>query len=634
MLIGVLTFLLIVLNISLLAQNEVTSSAYKKIPKVYSNIVPDENGTLNFNGADLIEKHPFFTLSNMSITPMGNRDELIFNFKNEHFNGVVYYGLYAKELPYHPQVVFYKNKAKITSGIANLDLSVFKGKYDIGGIEKSGKARFGYRIVNSYGRLIFDGQFNIEGHGPFNVGLSIIEGPFVNIVTDKEVTISFKTNRPCNPYIIVNDQEYRSKNIIMNPVGDISHEIKIHHLVADSTYEYKVCYGEYIEQYHFKTAPKPGSRKAFVFAFASDSRAGQGSGERDIYGTNAYIMKKMAALANYHHVSFFQFTGDMINGYSTSIDETNLQYYNWKKNLQPYWHYFPFNVGFGNHESVVSVFDDGSRYGIQIDKFPFTTSSSEKVFSNNFVNPLNGPESEDGASYDKFPETIDFPSYKENVYYYYHANIAMIVLNSNYWYTPSTNKIPEVGGNPHGYIMDNQLSWLKETIIMLEKDERIDHIFVTIHTPPFPNGGHSMDDMWYGGNNYIRPTIAGLPVDKGIIERRDELLDVLINNSSKVVAILCGDEHNYSRLNIAKKTPIYPANYSGSKLKISRPLWQITNGSAGAPYYGQEELPWSNYVEFFSTQYALNLFYIEGNSVKMKVINPDTLEEIESVVLK
>ena len=179
--------------------------------------------------------------------------------------------------------------------------------------------------------------------------------------------------------------------------------------------------------------------------------------------------------------------------------------------------------------------------------------------------------------------------------------------------------------------MDNQLSWLKKTIKQLDKDPDIDHIFVTIHTPAFPNGGHVADDMWYNGNNNYRPYVAGVPVKKGILERRDEFLDILINDTEKVLALLCGDEHNYSRTLLTKKTNIYPEHYSGKKLKVSRPFWQITNGSAGAPYYGQQPVPWSESVAFFSTQYALMLFHVDGKQVTLEVINPDTFEYIEEI---
>lgn len=140
--------------------------------------------------------------------------------------------------------------------------------------------------------------------------------------------------------------------------------------------------------------------------------------------------------------------------------------------------------------------------------------------------------------------------------------------------------------------------------------------------------------MWYYGNNNIRPTVAGVPVNKGIIERRDELLNIMINRSDKVLVLLCGDEHNYSRMKLTQNTPIYPKGYKGKRLKISRPFWQITNGSAGAPYYGQQQLPWSESVEKFSTQYALMLFDINGEQVSLRVINPATLEEIETINLK
>jgi len=207
-------------------------------------------------------------------------------------------------------------------------------------------------------------------------------------------------------------------------------------------------------------------------------------------------------------------------------------------------------------------------------------------------------------------------------------------LNSDYWYAPYLKRIEATSGGLHGYIMDRQLEWLKNVIEKMEEDNDIDHIFVTIHTPVFPNGGHSGDDMWYRGNNEFRPYISGKPVDKGIIQRRDEFLDILINKSSKVVAVLTGDEHNYNRLELTSEVPIYPENYPYEKIEISRPIYQINNGACGAPYYAQEKLPWSEYTKAFSVENAVCLFYINGKKVDMKVINPDTLNEIDEIELK
>ena len=60
----------------------------------------------------------------------------------------------------------------------------------------------------------------------------------------------------------------------------------------------------------------------------------------------------------------------------------------------------------------------------------------------------------------------------------------------------------------------------------------------------------------------------------------------------------------------------------------------MNNGAAGAPYYAQEETPWSSAVSGFTTQNALVLFHIEGKRIEMVVLNPDTLEEVDRKVMR
>ena len=88
--------------------------------------------------------------------------------------------------------------------------------------------------------------------------------------------------------------------------------------------------------------------------------------------------------------------------------------------------------------------------------------------------------------------------------------------------------------------------------------------------------------MWYGGNNAPRATVAGKPVAKGIIERRDDLL-TLIQKHPKVLAVFTGDEHNYNKTRLDATVPIYPPNWDKPKVELKRPFWQINNGAAGAP---------------------------------------------------
>ncbi len=609
-----------------------TSLLAQKIPKVHTNIKVDEKGQLYVeylgNKAYALIPKSMKGMKNIKGVIKGDKKGLKFNFKNNELNGKMFYGFIPYNETKYPQPVYFSKSTKIVNGHAKINLLKMKGRYDMIAWEKNKIGTLGYRIVGDDGQIWYDGVITFEYGKKFKVAKTIIEGPFVNILKSNSVVISFKTNKKFKATIEVDGNEFVDKKSTKN------HEIEITNLKADTKYKYTVKYGKGEQSYTFKTAPKAGVRKPFVFAYASDSRAGNGGGERNVYGANFYIMKKIMALSIEKKAAFVQITGDLIDGYSLAKEDIMLQYANWKRSIEPFAHHLPVIATMGNHESLLHVFIDKNDKKYYVDKFPFETESSEAIFANEFVNPKNGPISEDGTIYDIDKSKINFPSYKENVFYYTYDNIAMIVLNSNYWHAPRRNGIPITGGNMHAYIMDNQLKWLDETIKKFEKDNNIDHVFVTIHTPAFPNGGHIEDDMWCSGNNKFRPYISGKPCEKGIIERRDEFLDIIINKNKKVVALLTGDEHNYCRLTLSAETKIYNKDYKGKKLKLTRKMYQLNNGAAGAPYYAQEQVPWSEHVNKFSTQNALILISVEGKKVSMKVINPDTFELLDEAVLR
>jgi len=571
---------------------------------------------------------PKYSLQQMRNSVVGIKTGLFFDFKDESLKGKLAYGFIPHGDSKYPHPVYFRSTVQINQGRVALNIAyILRGIYDMVGWEEKGKGTIGYRVIAEDGRFLYDGKVTFKGTGPFEVDVTLIEGPFINLLKSDGVTISFETNFPHQCKILVDGKTFEDDS------ASTHHEIKITGLEPATEFDYTLEYGNNEETYAFQTAPVPGTRSKFTFAYASDSRSGNGGGERDIYGANFYIMKKIMALARYKGAKFLQFTGDLINGYLTSEGDMNLQYANWKMAVEPFARYFPVNASMGNHESFMRMFKS-DQTTFMIDKYPYDTESAEAIFANHFVNPLNGPESEDGASYDPNSSITDFPSYKENVYYYTYDNVAVISMNSDYWYSPSTETIPLIGGGLHGYIMDNQLDWLRETVEKLEKDDNIDHIFITEHTPFFPNGGHVRDDMWYRGNNDYRPYVAGKPLKKGIIERRDELLDIIVNQSEKVVAILTGDEHNYCKTEIGPNTPIYDGNWSKKKLKLNRTIYQINNGAAGAPYYAQEQTPWTPFTSNFTTQNALVFFHIEGSKIKMEVLNPDTLELVDELELR
>jgi hypothetical protein len=608
-------------------------SIFAQIPKVLSNIHYTKSGKLYIkNGPEKYyekERDSSINLKRFTEGITGTKTGLAFDF-GKGLEGTLYYGFIHFHDAKHPTPVFFKRTSSISNGKADIAIiGNLSGRYDMIGWEKTGKGTMGYRIINTKGKMLYEGMISFKGTGPFKVDDTIISGPFVNLVTDKSTIISFETNTKIIASVVVDGNKYCSSQ------KSTHHEIKIDNLQPAREYQYTVNYGENQQSYSFKTAPQKGSRSAFTFSYASDSRTGQGGGERDLFGTNFYVMRKIMALNSSKDIAFMQFTGDMINGYLSDRSVMDLQYTNWKKSMEPYLHYFPIYVNMGNHEAFTHYFDNGQKWGLSVNRFPYKSESAEKVFADHFVNPTNGPKSEDGAIYDPDLENTDFPSYSENVFFYTYDNIAVVALNSNYWYTPSTKMIPQISGNLHGYIMDKQVEWLKTTIQNLEQNTGIDHIFITEHTPFFPNGGHKGDDMWYSGDNKFRPYVSGKAVKYGIIERRDQLLDIIVNQSKKVVAILTGDEHNYCRLEVGPNTEIYPDNYpEEKKIKLTRTIWQINNGAAGAPYYAQQELPWSPFLKGFTTQNALVFFNVEGKKILMETYNPDTLDKYDSLELR
>lgn len=566
-----------------------------------------------------------WTLSQFDEVEKGTKNGIDFQFKKD-FDGTLIYGLYGDEPMSYPIAVYFKKHAKIEHGKASINIRKrLSGKYDLANWENQGKGRLAYRVLDDKNNIIINKSISFVVDKEFKIVPDLVWGPFLSKQTTDKITLHFATNQMCSPMVMVNNKKYKLEN-------GKNHEITITNLEAGKTYEYKLQIGDIIYKYKLATAPSTDNKSKFTFAFASDSRGGTQLGETNTKGHNADILKKLAALVTYKNVKFWQFTGDMIDGYKMDRDEMELEYTNWLTSISPFMHSTPLNVGMGNHEILMNTFGNPKDY-MSVDGFPYDKRSGESVFAKYFANPNNGPESEDGSKYDPNKSTVDFPSYKENVYSYTYGNVAMIVMHSNYWYTPNHRIIPQIGGNPHGYVMDNQLEWMKNEVAKYEKDQNIQHIFVTIHTPAFPNGGHANNDMWYDGNNEIRPWIAGKPVDKGIIERRDEMLDILVNKSKKFRVLLTGDEHNYTRLVVDQNTKIYPDNWEGKKLKLSRAFVQIVDGAAGAPYYAQENLPWTPSLKKFSSQYALVLFNVDGENIEVEVINPNTLETIEKAKL-
>ena len=618
------------LAISLASQAQ--RSNHLEIPAVLDGFSYNADGKLAFtkdgqNFVD-IEKKDVYTLSQMIGNPTGTETGIMVDLGAPNFDGTVAFGPYDEKAEY-PTVAFLAKDVKMVNGKALLELKkYFNSKVnDFFNMGESGKGIIGYRIMNRDGKIIYEGRAAFKGKGPYEVLPTIIEGPMINILTSEGCVISFETQLPVKASITVGSQTFSDQTETTH------HEITLNGLQAGTNYEYSVNYGERTDTHSFNTAPKEGSRKPFSFAFAAANRATTGGGENDFGTTNYEATRAIMAAAMTNNAVFMAAIGDITNGKNQSVDGHLMEYANFKRALEPFWFKIPVYVGFGDHEpSVVSLKDMTAKKqkNLSIETFPYATRSGEAAFARAFVNPQNGPESEDGASYDPNPNVQDFPTYKENVYYYTYDNVAVIVLNTEYW--ESKNPV-QTSGCPEGYIMDQQVKWLKETVDKLEKNSNIDHIFVNHHGASFPNGDHLTDAMWWDGDNTKgRAVVTGVPLKKGSIERRDEILDICVNQSKKFLAFITGDEHNFSLLEVTQDTPRYLDTYSGPKLVLSRPFYTINNGGGGSASYAMLPSRWSGNFKYFTEPPVLALISVNGKSVTLKAFKADTFGKVCSDV--
>jgi hypothetical protein len=609
---------------SMLLISSYAQESQSPVPAVLQGVTYGTNGKLiltSLGNVQELDKKDAYLLSNMIGNPTGAETGIAIDFNMPGFNGTVAYGPLDENAAY-PTIAFLPKEVNMIDGKALLEIKkVFVKSNDFFKLEEKGTGILGYRIMNSQGRIIYEGRVAFEGKGPYSVEPAIIQGPMINNLAADSCVISYETQVPVKTTISVDGRIYEDASAATH------HEIIINGLKPSEKYLYTIKYGNRSISKSFTTAHAKGSRLPFTFAFASANRSATGGGERDFGGTNYQTTRMIMAAATMNDAAFMQVQGDFTNGGNTTVDAHDMEYANFKRALEPFWTKIPVYTGFGDHEPNKKFFapDSISKKSKSIEMFPYATSSGEAGFAKAFVNPSNGPVSEDGASYDPDLTKLDFPTYKENVYYYTYDNVAMIVLNTEYW----ESKDPWItGGCPEGYIMDQQVKWLKETMQQFEKDNSIDHIFVVVHGAVFPNGDHLADAMWWNGENKNRAVVAGVPLSKGTIERRDEILDICVNQSKKFLAFISGDEHNFSFLEITPQSSIYKDDYAGKRLKLSRSFYNINNGAGGSAPYAMLPSPWSKGFRYFTEPPVLALINVNGKSVSLKALRVETFEKI------
>ncbi len=481
--------------------------------------------------------------------------------------------------------------------------------------------------------------FSVVG-GRVRPVVSICEGPAVNLVVSDHpewIVVSSETDRPARVWL-----ELEGGRVLASPLVGKRHEIRVDGLLPDTRYRYRVLAVESGDTIgtpwiHFLSAPAKGT-SGVVFVYAGDGRAASGGGEYGTRGVNRKVVSRIAEEAHRKGARFFLFGGDLIGGHVNSVEAFRTQLKSFKQAIEPFRHSTAFYSALGNHETLLHVFDNGSRYGLGMDRWPYDTESAEAVFADEFVHPRNGPTPQPGL-----------PPYAETVFSFQYGDVRVIVFNNNYWWT-SHSSIPSFGGSPEGYILPEQLSWIEHELQSAEVDSTVRHILLLAQEPVFPGGGHVGDAMWHNGDNTMRAfqnvNGAMVPSPMGIVDVRNRLWEMICRNP-KVAAVLGSDEHNYQRMLITNNTPVGVPSEDDidgdGKLrdgKLSpnpgfvRPTWFIISGGAGAPYYTQQHAPWNSAVLRFTPQSHYVLFSSETGKLKLQAFSAggQLLDEVDDLV--
>jgi len=509
-------------------------------------------------------------------------------------------------------------------------------------------------------------RFIIENE-KFYILNTITEGPSVNLLSSNkptEIVIAFETSKAVEASVYVKKKS--TEEIFKESRKTIKHEIRITDLKPNTDYEYGIIIDDYKSRaYAFKTAPEKGKGK-IVFTYSGDCRAGVGNGDYSYLGVNFRTMERLSNLAYRMGAELFILGGDFINGNTASVDDFRTQFKGWKQAMSGFWNHRPVYTCMGNHESLLKDFiKSGAKnnlFLLRMDRWPYSTDSAEAVFEDEFVYPRNGPKRVDNRR----------PTYMENVYSFQYGTVKFIVFNNNYWVAKGRSpkgKVPEAfGGSPEGYIMQDQMKWIKKELENAEKDKTVKFIILFAQEPVFPNGGHIGDSMWYRGNNNVRAYYTDRKTGKltgekkGIVEVRNEFVR-LVGNNKKVAAVLGSDEHAFHKVLIDKTVPIGNMDTDDldgdgricekgepcSPLKdLKYPVWYMVSGGGGAPYYASGKTPWNEYWKkkknksegsmrknfYYSSQENMILFTADKNKISAVIINPygDIIDKIEDLM--
>jgi hypothetical protein len=490
------------------------------------------------------------------------------------------------EFPIYSGATRVEEDKPVTDHTATLDLRSFTIRFAINMALSGGVLAYRIEMMdpNRLAARFIDRRFRfVVKNDRYANAVTVIEGPNVALVGERTATVWWSTDLPSRGAL-----EIAGRTIASTSDGT-RHVATAEHLEPGKEFPYTIIAKNGDDEfrsrtYSLRTAPQEAE---FSFVFTCDGRTGAlGGGETALEGINGESARALSTQMDRHRPAFLIFTGDLISGYTTSADDFRAQMRSWKRIYGPLWRWMPIYTGMGNHESLLNDYGDTTGF----DKTG--NESAESIFADEFLHPQNGPE----------PEREGLPPYKGAVYSFDYGGCHFVQLNSDYWYSSNPE---ELGGNYFGRLLPGQLDWFEKDLATARRSGA-KHIFVFVHEPAFPNGGHVSDALWGGG------------VPEGVAAR-DRFWSAV--SAAQVVAVFHGHEHNYSRMRIDAQTPVH--RDGSSNPKFTHPVWQIIQGAAGAPFYPMDHsTPWTNSVQKFVTHtWSYCHVSVKGASVKLETFS-------------
>lgn len=490
---------------------------------------------------------------------------------------------------------------------ARMDLRAMLGPVvDVSQIARTGRGAVAWRLeladVSDAGVAVFDGEqpFRLvrDGEGArFEALPKLTHGPELDALSSQSVTITFETDAATAAFVAL-FPEGRAARLFESTDLGTRHEITLDGLEVATRYRYQPVVIERGGRVHvhrggtFETYPDALTK--FSFVVLGDSRSGHGSADERYGGTNARVLRALFERIAQDDPRFVVFAGDLIDGYTTHPGLFEHELAQWRRVVQPFAAHLPIYETMGNHEALIDLWSDGTAaYRIE--------PSAEAIFARVFVNPENAPAPRAPTN------DVPWPTYSENVFSFDVGEVHVASVNSNYAVGMARGSTFR-RGQREGTLDDVQLEWL-DADLRAARERGAKHLVVVTHEPAFPNGGHAKDAMWWDGQ---------IPE---MVAMRDRFARLL--GAHGVLALVCADEHNYSRLRVD----------DGVVEGVERPFWQLVSGGAGAPYYAQErDVPWADRVAFFDPRQHYLRFDVDGAKVELVVIGV-VGEEIERVTL-